>query len=84
MLKRLKALNIILDISDEVKMFLIEHGYDEKYGARPLRRAVERHIEDPLAEAILQDKIKRDGTPVKVVVKDDALDFVQELPAEAS
>ncbi len=46
--------NLTLAVSDEVKQFLIECDYDPEYGARPLRRAVERFIEDPLAEELLR------------------------------
>lgn len=55
--ERLDQRNIHLDYSDEVKDFLIEQGYKPEYGARPLRRAVERHIEDELAEDILRGKL---------------------------
>ncbi|MGE9294941.1 MAG: ATP-dependent Clp protease ATP-binding subunit [Puniceicoccales bacterium] len=75
--KRLKSHEITFTVSDEAKEFLIERGWDEKYGARPLRRAVERHLEDPLAEAILREEVKR-GEPIRVLVKDDALFFEQE------
>ena len=44
-------------VSAKVKEFLINKGYDEKFGARPLRRAVEKHLEDTLAEAILEEEI---------------------------
>ncbi|MEM9226443.1 MAG: ATP-dependent Clp protease ATP-binding subunit [Verrucomicrobiota bacterium] len=56
--KRLKNQDIHIKVDDAAKDFLIEHGYDEKFGARPLRRAVERHLEDPLAEAILRGEVK--------------------------
>ncbi|MEO0795032.1 MAG: ATP-dependent Clp protease ATP-binding subunit [Verrucomicrobiota bacterium] len=75
--KRLKDHEITFTVSDEAKEFLIERGWDDKYGARPLRRAIERHLEDPLAEAILRDEVKR-GEPIKVTVRDDALRFEQE------
>src|SRR5690606_37762191 len=53
-LKRLAAKNIHLKLDKKAKEFLIEQGYDPNYGARPMRRAVERHIEDPLAEHLLR------------------------------
>lgn len=74
--KRLIEQKISIEVSDEAKEFLIEKGYDDKYGARPLRRAVERHLEDPLAEAILRDEVKR-GEPIKVIKIDEALGFEQ-------
>ncbi len=76
---RLKERELIFEFSDEAKAFLIEKGYDEKYGARPLRRAVEKYLEDALAEAILGGEIKA-GETIKVGVNEDgkALKFEQE------
>ena len=56
--QRLKERELNFEFEDSAKAFLIEKGYDEKYGARPLRRAVERYLEDSLAEAILNGDIK--------------------------
>jgi ATP-dependent Clp protease ATP-binding subunit ClpC len=67
---RLRDRKLKLDVSDEAKKFLIEHGYDEKLGARPLRRAVEKYIEDNLAEALLSGNVKK-SQPIHVVVSDD-------------
>jgi ATP-dependent Clp protease ATP-binding subunit ClpC len=77
LLKRLKNQNIELVITDSAKDFLIEKGYDEKYGARPLRRAVERYLEDSLAEALLAGEIKGGEVPVEVVMGEKALTFKQ-------
>jgi ATP-dependent Clp protease ATP-binding subunit ClpC len=77
--KRLKDRKITLEVSDEAKMLLIEKGYDEKYGARPLRRAVERYLEDPLAEAILRGDIK-ENDPIHVIRNGDVLGFEQRTP----
>lgn len=74
--KRLAEQKIPITVSDEAKDFLIDNGYDDKYGARPLRRAVERYLEDPLAEAILRDEVKR-GEPITVVLLDGGLGFEQ-------
>jgi ATP-dependent Clp protease ATP-binding subunit ClpC len=63
--KRLGGQKIDLEVDDAAKEFVLEKGWDEKYGARPLRRAVERYLEDPLAEAILRGEVKR-GEPIKV------------------
>ena len=67
---RLRDRKLKLEVSDEAKKFLIEHGYDEKLGARPLRRAVEKYIEDNLAEALLAGNLKK-SKPIHVVVSDD-------------
>ena len=48
-----KAMGIVIDLSDKVKDLLVDEGYDPNLGARPLRRAVQRFIEDPLAEELL-------------------------------
>lgn len=76
LLKRLESKNITLAVGDDAKTFLIEKGYDKKYGARPLRRAVERYLEDPLAESILKGEIKN-GIPIDVTVKEGVLSFEQ-------
>jgi ATP-dependent Clp protease ATP-binding subunit ClpC len=77
--KRLVERKILLEFSDESKLLLIEKGYDEKYGARPLRRAVEHYLEDPLAEAILRGEIK-EGEPVVVTRDGEKLSFMQKTP----
>ena len=76
---RLVERKITLEFSDEAKALLIEKGYDEKYGARPLRRAVEHYLEDPLAEAILRGEVK-EGELVTVSRADDKLIFLQKTP----
>jgi len=78
--KRLADKKIVLEFTLEAKQLLIETGYDEKYGARPLRRAVEHYLEDPLAEAVLRGTIK-DGEPILVVRDGDKLGFTQKEPA---
>jgi ATP-dependent Clp protease ATP-binding subunit ClpC len=51
--KRVDDLGIDVELSTAAKEFLVEKGYDPQYGARPLRRAIQRYVEDPMAEAIL-------------------------------
>ena len=68
--KRLAGKNIHLKLDKKAKEFLIEQGYDPNYGARPMRRAVERHIEDPLAEHLLRGDIAA-GNVVKITHKKD-------------
>ncbi|MGY8640340.1 MAG: ATP-dependent Clp protease ATP-binding subunit [Verrucomicrobiales bacterium] len=63
-LKRLAEKEIILELDTTAKEFLVEEGYDPAYGARPMRRAVERHLEDPLAELMLRGYI----TPGKTIL----------------
>ncbi|GAB1487794.1 ATP-dependent Clp protease ATP-binding subunit [Opitutaceae bacterium] len=79
--KRLVERKITLEFSPEAKALLIEKGYDEKYGARPLRRAVEHYLEDPLAESILRGDVK-EGEDVLVVRNGDKLEFKQKEPTK--
>jgi len=81
--KRLNERKITLEFTQEAKDLLIEKGYDEKYGARPLRRAVEHYLEDPLAEALLRGDVK-DGEPVLVVRDGEKLIFKQKTPPAAA
>jgi ATP-dependent Clp protease ATP-binding subunit ClpC len=81
--RRLVERKISLEFTDEAKALLIEKGYDEKYGARPLRRAVEHYLEDPLAEAILRGEVK-EGEEVKVIRDGDQLKFLQKTPPAPS
>ena len=81
---RLKERKLKLDVTKEAKEFLIEHGYDKKLGARPLRRAVERYLEDNLAEALLAGDLRK-TVPIKVLVHEDeeiGLRFEQEKKAK--
>ncbi len=65
LLKRLEANGMSIELSKTAKDFLVEKGYDEKYGARPLRRALQRYVEDELAEEVLKGSIK-EGMKIKV------------------
>jgi len=73
--KRLVKQGYRLDISNSTKEFLIEKGYNPEFGARPLRRAIERYIEDSLSENILRGEFKGKNV-IKIDVKDeDSLKF---------
>lgn len=76
---RLKDKELTFEITDSAKSFLIDKGYDEKYGARPLRRAIENNFEDVLAELILSGDIKP-GELIQVDVEEDKLVFKQDNP----
>ena len=83
---RLKGQELFFTLDEAAKEFIIEKGYDEKFGARPLKRAIERFLEDSLAEAILDGSIKR-GEEIKVSMNDtkDGLTFNQDsLASKAS
>ena len=77
---RLKAKNINLKLDSKAREFLVDKGYEPQYGARPMRRAVERYLEDPLAEEILRD-IVHDGDPVEISADDEKLTFSQKTSA---
>ena len=67
---------------------MIDKGFDPEYGARPLRRTIQRMVEDPLAEGLLQGKF-HPGDLVEAVVVDDDLDLqvrnrIEQLPAPAA
>jgi len=74
--KRLLDLGVKLVVNEAARGYLVENGWDEKYGARPLRRAVERLLEDPLAESILRDDYNKEE-PVIVSVGEKGLVFTQ-------
>ncbi|MCO5236081.1 MAG: ATP-dependent Clp protease ATP-binding subunit [Chitinophagaceae bacterium] len=57
-MKRLSALGFSLELTEDAKSFLAEKGYDQQFGARPLHRAIQKYLEDPLAEEILNTSIK--------------------------
>ena len=72
LIKRAKEqLNIKLTIRDSVKKHIVETGTDQKYGARPLRRALQNQLEDRLAEALLNGDVKRDSEVVAGMSKKD-------------
>ena len=74
--KRLREKDLELEVSQEAKDYLIEHGTDEKFGARPLRRAIEQHLEDPLSELMLRGEFAGKNK-VRVTVKPAATDDEQ-------
>jgi ATP-dependent Clp protease ATP-binding subunit ClpC len=79
--ERIKTKNIHLTLDPTAQEFLISKGYDPTYGARPMRRAVERYIEDPMAEEVLKGNIKP-GDAVTVQRDGDKLGFVIAHKAE--
>jgi ATP-dependent Clp protease ATP-binding subunit ClpC len=68
--KRLTEHGLKLELTDQAKEFLIDKGYNPEFGARPLRRAIEHYIEDPLSEAVLADKFKGKNL-IKIDVQDE-------------
>jgi ATP-dependent Clp protease ATP-binding subunit ClpC len=77
---RLQRKNVRLVLDEKAKEFLTQKGYDPMYGARPMRRAVERYLEDPLAEEIIRGNL-HENEPILVTVEGDKLVFKQEAQA---
>jgi ATP-dependent Clp protease ATP-binding subunit ClpC len=72
--ERLRAQEITLDITNEATELLVERGFDAALGARPLKRAIQRLLEDPFAEYILRGQLPG-GAEIRVTRKGDVLDF---------
>ena len=72
--KALADKNISLNVSENAKDFILEKGTNLKYGARPLRRAIQRYVEDEISEMILRSEVV-DGQTIKVDLKNDVLTF---------
>ncbi|MEO0742949.1 MAG: ATP-dependent Clp protease ATP-binding subunit [Bacteroidota bacterium] len=68
---RIEELGIDIEVTDAAKAFLVEKGYDPQFGARPLRRAIQKYVEDPMAEAILQNDLA-EGAHITVDHKKNA------------
>jgi ATP-dependent Clp protease ATP-binding subunit ClpC len=82
-MERLKHKNILLALDEKAKDFLVEKGFDPQYGARPMRRSVEKHLEDPLAEELLRGNLNP-GELVQVSVGDGKLTFSQNAAASSA
>lgn len=74
LLNRIKEMNINVEVNDKAKVLLVEKGYDQAYGARPLRRAIQKMVEDQLSEKMLKGDIKP-GSDVLIDAEEDKLVF---------
>jgi ATP-dependent Clp protease ATP-binding subunit ClpB len=74
--RRLDERHITLDVTDEAKAYLGREGYDPVFGARPLRRTIQREVENPLARKVLAGEI-RDGDTVLIAVGAGGLTFAR-------
>jgi len=79
LLSRIQLQGVKIDVTKSALEFLAEKGYDQNYGARPLRRAIQKYLEDPLSEEILKGNLK-DGGRIKVKFKkgNEVLTFSEE------
>jgi len=82
-IERLRHKNLHLKLDDQAKEFLVDKGYDPQYGARPMRRAVERFFEDPLAEEILKGNL-HEGELIVVTADKEKLIFKQNAATEGA
>jgi ATP-dependent Clp protease ATP-binding subunit ClpC len=74
---RLVERGVHLDVSEEVKQWLIDEGFEQQYGARPLRRTIQRRLGDPLSEELIKGRFK-DAKKIKVVLTDHTPNFIEE------
>ena len=74
---RLVERGVHLDVNDEVKQWLIDEGFESQYGARPLRRTIQRCLGDPLSEELIKGRFK-DAKKIKVVLTDQTPSFIEE------
>jgi ATP-dependent Clp protease ATP-binding subunit ClpC len=81
---RLAKKNIKLVVDDATREFLLEKGYSVEFGARPLRRAIERYIEDPLSEELLRGRVAEGMTVEVKVGSENALVFETKAPEPKS
>jgi len=80
--RRLAERSIKLEVNEEAKAWLAQKGYDPVYGARPLRRAIQRYMENPISTKILQGEFK-EGDTVAISLKKDNLSFTTRKTARA-
>jgi len=80
--ERLREQGITIEVDSSAKELLVEKGFDPVYGARPLKRVIQRFLEDPLAEAVIAKRVKQ-GVVLRAIRKGEALDF-EEQPQVAA
>ncbi|MBQ6808435.1 MAG: NDP-hexose 4-ketoreductase, partial [Firmicutes bacterium] len=81
--QRLERQGLTMELEEDAYKFLAEEGFDSVYGARPLRRAILRMIEDPISESILSGEY-REGDRILLRLEDGQLAFHKESPTEAA
>jgi ATP-dependent Clp protease ATP-binding subunit ClpC len=80
--QRLAERRIKLEVDEEARGWLVQKGYDPMFGARPLRRAVQRYVENPISTKILEGEFK-EGDTIAIGLKDDNLSFAGVKPVKA-
>jgi ATP-dependent Clp protease ATP-binding subunit ClpC len=81
--ERILSLGFDVVLTQKAKDFIVDKGYDEKFGARPLKRAIQKYIEDPLAEEIIKSNFK-EGEKVTLDISSDGvgLDVIHQKPTK--
>ncbi|MBI4342704.1 MAG: ATP-dependent Clp protease ATP-binding subunit [Candidatus Omnitrophica bacterium] len=79
--ERLREQGISIEVDETAKQLLVEKGFDLVYGARPLKRVIQRYLEDPLAESVIARRVKS-GSVLRAVRKGEGLEFEEATPAE--
>jgi ATP-dependent Clp protease ATP-binding subunit ClpB len=82
-MKLLADRKITLDLDDQARTWLANRGYEPAYGARPLKRVIQKYVQDPLAEAILAGRVK-DGELVSLTVRNGDLILVDAAQRKAA
>ena len=78
LLKRIDLLGYTVKVTKEAKNFIAEKGYDIKFGARPLKRAIQKYLEDPLSEEIINTNIK-EGDTIRIKLDSNKLELVMKI-----
>jgi len=81
--KRLAEHKLVVELTDEARVWLVKTGYDPVYGARPLRRAIERYVENPLSTKILRGEFKQ-GDAIRIDLGEEELTFTTKTTVEAA
>ena len=75
---RLNDLGYTIEMTEKAKDYIVERGYDEKFGARPLKRAIQKLIEDPLAEEIVKSNLQ-EGDTIKMDYKEGEVELTIDI-----
>ena len=78
LLNRINTLGYKVTISEDAKDFIADKGFDAKFGARPLKRAIQKYFEDPLAEEIINSKVS-EGDTIKVSLNKEKTELVMKI-----
>ena len=79
---RLKPVGLKIVLTDAAKTFLVDKGFDKSYGARPLKRTIQKFLEDPLSEEVLKGRFKGQQEVIVDVGEHDELEFKEASPRE--